>query len=160
LVFTRALYLQEQQLLSMISKNGPILIVEDDEDDKDIILSIISDMKLHNEVFTFVNGEQAYEFLLESPKQPFLILCDINMPRMNGIDLKRKIEENEHLRYKSVPFIYFTTSYNQEEIRRAYDLIVQGFFIKENSYEALKETLRLIVTYWQKCKHPIWNKVK
>jgi CheY-like chemotaxis protein len=84
----------------------------------------------------------------------FLILCDVNLPNQDGFAVKKNISENEVLKYKSVPFIYWSTSASQKQIQFAYDLPAQGFFFKPNNFDDLCSTFKTIVEYWQKSQHP------
>lgn len=94
------------------------------------------------------------QFLRTTHEKPFLILCDINMPVMNGLELRRKIDEDDFLRRKSIPFVFFTTYAVPQEVSQAYELTVQGFFEKGNNLKQLTDTLRLILEYWTVCRHP------
>ncbi len=137
-----------------MNKNGPILIIEDDEDDQEILMDIFKELDYKNEIIFFVDGQKALEYLIESKDKPFLILSDINMPRLSGFELKDKIQTNEDLRLKCIPYLFFTTSSSQKAVMDAYSKSVQGFFIKPNAYDKLKNTLRKIVDYWQECEAP------
>ena len=95
-----------------------------------------------------------YKYLLETADKPFLILSDVNLPVMTGPELKKRINENERLRKKAIPFIFFTTTANAKAVEEAYEMMVQGYFEKESSLKSLKITLKTIVDYWKLCKHP------
>ena len=137
-----------------MSKKGPIVLVEDDEDDQLLISQAIERLGLVNPIQIFPNGEMALTYLETTQQKPFLILCDINMPLMNGIELRSTINENEYLRQKSIPFIFLTTTANADVVQKAYDESVQGFFQKAVNQEDLYQQLKLIVAYWQSCLHP------
>ena len=70
---------------------GPILIVEDDPDDQLLIRDILEEMALPNSLRYFPNGSEAIAYLQTTQEQPFLILCDINMPVMNGLEMIRAL---------------------------------------------------------------------
>jgi CheY-like chemotaxis protein len=89
--------------------------------------------------------------------QPFLILCDINLPEMIGTEFRKKIIEEEELRKKSIPFIFFTTASNSRTIEEAFDYMVQGYFVKPSSSLELKMMMRCVVDYWSFCKHPSYD---
>ena len=129
-------------------------MVEDDEDDQLLISQAIERLGLVNPIQIFPNGEMALTYLKTTQQKPFLILCDINMPLMNGIELRSMINENEYLRQKSIPFIFLTTTANADVVQKAYDESVQGFFQKAVNQEDLYQQLKLIVAYWQSCLHP------
>jgi CheY-like chemotaxis protein len=133
---------------------GPLVVIEDDPDDQEMIKRVLSKMELVNEVKFFADGEQALKYFESSPEKPFLIICDINMPLLNGLELKRKIQSSDVLRKKCYPFVFLTTTVSTAQVIQAYNLTVEGFFAKGQSYEELKEVLRSIVTYWKGSHHP------
>ena len=137
-----------------MSKSGPLIIVEDDLDDQDFIRESFSQLNMTNEVRFYDNGKTAIDYLMTTREKPFIILCDINMPLMNGVEMRKVINETEYLRKKSIPFVFFTTSAPQSIVNHAYDMTVQGFFKKPNTMEAMAATLKLIVDYWLSCRHP------
>ena len=137
-----------------MSYSGPIICIEDDEDDQHLIRVAIQDLQVANELCFFSQGEPALQFLKTTLLKPFLILCDINLAGMSGIEFRKCLNENEYLRQKSIPFLFITTAASPALVNLAYDQTVQGFFRKANSYAELKEQLTLILTYWTKCLHP------
>ena len=133
----------------------PIMLIEDDIDDKNFIEEAFNELNVENPVLWFEICISAKEFLLKTADQPFLILCDINLPKQSGIELKREIDSSEVLREKSIPFLFYTTTANQDFVREAYTkLTVQGFFQKEHSFEKTKEDIKLIYNYWSRCIQP------
>lgn len=138
----------------MKSKGGPLIIVEDDIDDQDIIREVFESLKLSNTLLLFSDGNEALSYLQTTTDQPFLILCDINLPKLNGLELRELINADARLRRKSVPFIFFSTNASRDAIEKAYDLTVQGFFVKHHTLQQLRDTLALIVAYWSLCRHP------
>jgi CheY-like chemotaxis protein len=134
---------------------GPIIIVEDDEDDKYIFEEVLKALKIFNKTIWFQNCMDAFNFLKSSSEQPFLIISDVNLPGCSGIEFKRMIDQHEELRKKSIPFVFFSTSTAKKHVEEAYlDLTVQGYFHKASSYEELKNIIRAIFEYWKICKHP------
>jgi len=138
-----------------MSKSGPIVLVEDDPDDKELFEGIVKELNIQNKIEWFVDAERAYNYLDNTLEPIFLIFCDINMPGKNGLEFKREIDLNPTLRRKSIPFIYLSTAATQKDIDTAYiELTIQGFFKKGNSYEEMKSLLKSIFDYWTCCKHP------
>jgi CheY-like chemotaxis protein len=137
-----------------MSLKGPIIFVDDDTDDQFIYEEICQKLGLLNKLKFFNNGELVLTYLRETKDKPFIIFCDINMPEMNGLQLRRKINEEEKLRRKSIPFIFFSTAATGAQVDLAYDLMVQGFFIKEQDFTSAQATFKMIVDYWSKCRHP------
>lgn len=138
-----------------MAKSGPIIIIEDDADDKDIFEEILKDLKVTNPTVWFTRCEDAFLYLKTTSEQPFLIFSDVNLPKQNGIEFKRMIDGDAELRKKSIPFVFYSTSVAQKIVNEAYTkMTVQGFFQKANSYDEVKNTIRLILEYWAECKHP------
>ena len=138
-----------------MAKIGPIVIIEDDIDDKDLFIEILSELQVPNKTVWFTRTEDAFDYLRATTDQPFLIFSDVNLPKQNGIEFKRQLDSDPTLRKKSIPFIFYSTSVAQKIVNEAYTkMTVQGFFQKANSYEEIKENIRLIIDYWTACKHP------
>ena len=81
-----------------------IIIVEDDIDDQEILKDVFKDLGAKYDLIFFNNAPEAFNYLMSVNRKPFLIISDINMPGMNGIDLKRKIDTTDYLRKKAIPF--------------------------------------------------------
>ena len=141
-----------------MNKSGPIIIVEDDLDDQDILTDIFKELNYNNEVLFFSDSSQALDFLTNTDIEPFIVLSDINMPKLNGMALREKIHNNEDLRMKSIPYLFFSTSAEQKHVIDAYSRSIQGFFIKPSNYGELKNTIKKIVEYWQECVSPNYIK--
>ncbi len=137
-----------------MNKSGPIIVIEDDADDRDFLKEIFENLNYVNEIIYFEDGQSALDHLMIEPFEPFLIISDINMPKLNGIELKEKIQNNENLRLKCIPYLLFTTSANQQHVIDAYSKSVQGFFVKPNNMEKLSDIIKKIVEYWQECESP------
>ena len=136
-------------------RSGPILLIDDDGDDKDVFIDILTELKVTNPVIWFQNCDIAFTYLNTSTEQPFLIFCDLNLPGLSGLEYKRMIDENPELRKKSIPFVFSSTTVDQKSVNDAYtQMTVQGFFQKPNSYSDLKDLIKLIIDYWDHCRHP------
>ena len=141
-----------------MNKNGPIIIIEDDTDDQEILADIFKELNYGNKLIFFGDSIQALEYLTNTDIEPFLVLSDINMPKLNGMELREKIHNNEDLRLKSIPYLFFSTSAEQKHVIDAYSRSIQGFFVKPHSYDKLKQTIVKIVEYWQECHSPNYIK--
>lgn len=137
-----------------MNKNGPIIVIEDDPDDQEVLEEIFQRLSCRNKIIFFKDGFNALEYLNQSEVQPFLILSDINMPRINGFELRNSIFTNEQLQTKCIPYLFFTTTASKKAVIDAYALSVQGFFVKPTSINALENTIRKILEYWQECIAP------
>jgi CheY-like chemotaxis protein len=141
-----------------MNKQGPIIIIEDDLDDQEILSEVFKLLNLNNEIIFFGDGEQALYYLTETEIEPFIIFSDINMPKLGGMELRAKVHENEDLRLKSIPYLIFSTVAEQSNVVDAYSKSVQGFFVKPTDFEDLKDLIYTIVDYWKKCVSPNYIK--
>lgn len=141
-----------------MNKSGPIIIIEDDMDDQFILTDIFKELNYDNELIFFGDGVLALEYLTKTDVEPFLVLSDINMPKLNGMELREKVHNNEDLRLKSIPYLFFSTSAEQKHVIDAYSRSIQGFFIKPTNYDKLKNVMVKIVEYWQECESPNYIK--
>jgi CheY-like chemotaxis protein len=141
-----------------MNKKGPIIIIEDDEDDQMILTEIFKKLDYKNEIVFFSDPEEALNSLNTIEVEPFIVLSDINMPKLNGLELRERVHDNEDLRVKCIPYLFFTTSAEQEHVIDAYSKSVQGFFIKPGSLDKLEQMIRRIVEYWQDCVSPNYIK--
>ena len=137
-----------------MSKSGPIILIDDDTDECELMHEAFKNLDVANKLICFHDGQEALDFLKSSDVQPFLILTDINMPRLGGLELRALIELDPVLKDKSIPFIFFTTSAASYAVRKAYEMSVQGFFEKSVGMQELEHQLKAIVQYWLMCRHP------
>lgn len=135
-------------------KQDPILIVDDDSDDLEMIKEVAARIKFTRPIHVFQSGDDLIHYLRNTEGAPFLILCDVNLPGETGFDIKKRMQEDPELKYKSVPFIFWSTSASEKQIQYAYDLPVQGFFFKPTDFKELCDTFETIMDYWQKSQHP------
>ena len=132
----------------------PILIVDDDLDDCDMIRDAFKESRLINSIHFVHNGEEALEYLnnsgqfsnpLENPR-PGLILLDLNMPRMDGREVLKAIKGDSELR--QIPIIILTTSQAEEDVYRAYNLGVNSFITKPVKFDTFVQVMRDLGHYW------------
>ena len=134
--------------------NAPVLIVDNDADDKVFLQDAWKELKFPYPLIFLSSGDEVLNYLRSEKTVPFLILCDVNLPKMNGFELKEKILENTTANHKSIPFVFWSSEVSKTQIEKAYDLGGNGFFVKDNTFEAIKESLLDIVNYWRKSKTP------
>lgn len=134
--------------------NKPIIIIDDDDDDLDFIKDAFEQLEIENEILVFDDGQKFLTFIRATENRAFFILCDVNMSKINGLDLKKIIYDDDRLRLKCIPFIFMSTSSASAEIMRAYSYGVQGYFVKPQTFEGLKDLLQYIVNYWSHSQHP------
>lgn len=134
--------------------NKPIIIIDDDDDDLELIKDAMKQLEIENEIIVFDDGQNFLDFIRSTENRAFVILCDVNMSKINGLELKKLIYDDERLRLKCVPFIFMSTSSASTEVMRAYSYGVQGYFIKPHTFEGIKQLMHYIVQYWSHSQSP------
>jgi CheY-like chemotaxis protein len=139
----------------MITANEtPIMYIDDDADDLETFKNALRDLEITYPVISFCNGKEALTYLQSEKINPFVIFCDVNMPVMNGFELRREISTNDKLVLECIPFLFYSTSAEKKDVDEAYKLTVQGYFKKPSDFDEIKEQLKRIIDYWLACKHP------
>jgi CheY-like chemotaxis protein len=128
-----------------------ILLVEDDEVDVKALKWAFEKLKVANPLVIARDGVEALEVLRDLPR-PYLIITDINMPRMNGIELLRQIRQNDQFR-DSIVFVLTTSNDEQDKID-AYDLNVAGYMLKTDMGTSFQRAISLIDNYWKVVEFP------
>lgn len=127
--------------------NKPILLVEDDQIDQMTIKRALKEIHVLNRLDVVSDGEEALGFLKEPGRElPGIILSDINMPRMTGIELLRHLKADEHL--KRIPVVVLTSSEEEKDRIESFDLGVAGYMLKPVDYLQFVEVVRTIDLYW------------
>lgn len=133
------------------SKTVTILLVEDDEVDVKALRWAFDKLKIANPLVVARDGVEAWEMLPNLPR-PYLIITDLNMPRMNGIELLRKIRDSEEHR-DSIVFALTTSNDEQDKID-AYHLNVAGYMLKTDMGTSFQRAISLIDNYWRVVEFP------
>jgi CheY-like chemotaxis protein len=102
----------------------------------------------------FPDGQSALDFLNQTNITPFLILSDINLPKLDGFALRSKIRMDAQLQIKCIPYLFFSTASSQRAVMDAYSLSVQGFFVKQSKMSEMEKTITVIMEYWNRCVSP------
>ena len=134
---------------------SPIIIIDDDIDDTALIREAFDELKCENEIIVFHDSASAFQYLEQLKQKPFFILCDINMVRLNGLELRQLINENEKLRLLAIPFLFWSTSGSSHLVNQAYSLNIQGFFKKPDSIQEIKKMISIIMKYWDCSDRPL-----
>ncbi len=139
------------------SKPVNILLVEDDDGDAKAIQRAFQKAKIANPILRAVDGIEALDMLKGTnskakPPSPYMLLVDLNMPRMNGIQLVKALRDDEDLRH-SIAFI-LTTSKRDEDKVAAYDLNVAGYIVKSTAGRDFMNLVDLVGCYWRIVEMP------
>ena len=128
--------------------NDLILLAEDDTLDQKAVQRAFRDLRIANPLKIVSNGEEALTYLrLPSASLPSLILLDLNMPRMNGLELLKIMKEDAVL--KKIPVIVLTTSCEDRDRRKSFELNAAGYMLKPIEYKDFIEIIRTVYNYWR-----------
>ena|ERR1700722_7793933 len=130
-----------------------ILLVEDSDADAELILRVLRKSNLVNKVVRLRDGVEAVEFMFRegefsqrSEGQPRLILLDLKMPRMGGIDVLRRLKSDE--RTKIIPVVVLTSSAEQQDVLESYKLGVNSYLVKPVEFSAFTSVVTQTGLYW------------
>ena len=133
------------------SREVNILVVEDDEIDVKALLMAFKKLKIANPVTVAKDGIEGWEALQSLPR-PYLLILDINMPRMNGIELLGKIRATERY-HDSIVFV-LTTSTDDKDKFEAYNLNVAGYMLKSDMGASFIRAIEMVEQYWKVVEFP------
>ncbi len=133
------------------SREVNILVVEDDEIDVMALLRAFKKLKIANPVTVAKDGIEGWEAIQALPR-PYLLILDINMPRMSGIELLEKIRASEKF-HNSIVFI-LTTSTDDQDKFEAYNLNVAGYMLKSDMGASFIRAIEMVEQYWKVVEFP------
>ena len=134
-----------------IGRQIDILLVEDNPDHVELILKALRDNNVLNEGYVVTNGEKALDFLYQRGEyadapRPGLILLDIKLPRMEGIEVLRRIKADPKL--KSIPVVMLTTSASEAEMMDSYSCGANSYVVKPVDFEQFVKVIKELKLYW------------
>ena len=130
-----------------MKSDGPILLIEDDRVDAMTVQRALKEIKITNRLDMVGNGEEALAFLRDPENdKPCIILLDLNMPRMNGIEFLQVAKQDDALR--RIPVVVLTASREEQDMVDSYNLGVAGYMVKPVDYVQFVELVKAIDLYW------------
>lgn len=130
-----------------------ILVAEDDSDDRFLLQTAFKERGYNDNLEFVENGVELFDFLenIQDKKNqhntyPYFILLDLNMPKKDGREVLKEIKQ--HPVFKKIPIIVFTTTKNENEIKRCYELGANTYVVKPVSFDGLLKVLDDIRAYW------------
>jgi CheY-like chemotaxis protein len=124
-----------------------ILLVEDDSVDAMTVKRAFGELKVKNELIRAINGEAALNYLREHLDQkPCVILLDLNMPKMNGIEFLKVMKAEDELR--PIPVVVLTTSKDDRDKMESFKACVAGYIVKPVDYRKFVEAMKILNLYW------------
>ncbi|MFH1150959.1 MAG: response regulator [Actinomycetota bacterium] len=125
----------------------PILLVEDDLVDRMTVERALKEIHVANRLDMVSDGQEALDFLRDPAREkPGIILLDLNMPRMSGIEFLQVIKQDDIL--KRIPVVVLTTSKDERDRVDSFNLGVAGYMIKPVDYMQFVEVVKAIDLYW------------
>lgn len=124
-----------------------ILLIEDDNIEIMKLQRTVAKLALNHKIIEAKNGEQALELLKSGKPLPDIVLLDLNMPRMSGIEFLQILKEDSTLKY--LPVVVLTTSENRVDLLECYRIGIAGYVIKPLKYEDYQEKLSKVLAYWE-----------
>lgn len=127
-------------------KTLKVLLIEDDIIEVMKLNRAISSLKLGHKIVEANNGEEALEILQKKAEIPDIILLDLNMPKISGIEFLTILKEDDVLKY--IPTIILTTSSNQNDLLECYKIGIAGYILKPLRYEDYVFKIEKLLAYW------------
>ncbi len=138
----------------MDSEPALVMLVEDNADHAELVMRTLSEHRVANRIRHFMDGQAALDYLFhrgsytdvtENP-YPHVILLDLRLPRVDGLEVLKKIKESDTL--KHIPVVVLTTSDADRDVTRAYDHHVNSYLVKPVGYEEFSELMDDLGFYW------------
>jgi two-component system, response regulator len=145
----RSLLAHEQKAVPV--KEGTILLIEDNPDDVTLTLRAFRNSNIGNDLVVAHDGDEALQYLLpdtiaDAAPLPLMVLLDINLPKINGLNVLRRIRSHERTRY--LPVVVLTTSSEERDIVESYDLGANSYVRKPVVFESFIDAIRVLGLYW------------
>jgi CheY-like chemotaxis protein len=129
-----------------MQKSLNILLIEDDAIEVMKFNRVLSTLNMNHKIIEANNGEEALTVLKEKDIIPDIIILDLNMPRINGVEFLKILKNDEYLKY--IPSIILTTSNNHKDVLECYKIGIAGYVLKPLKYENYVERIRKMLEYW------------
>ena len=131
-------------------KSLSILLVDDDEIQRLKFKKVCKDISFSCSIVEAVNGKQAFKFLKEAKNTFNIIILDLHMPKMNGLEFLAKLKEN--LNFKNIPIIIMSNSEDDNELKKCYEFGISGYFTKPTQFSQYSEKVKSLLKYWNQNK--------
>lgn len=134
-----------------------IFLIEDNENDINLIMNILHELNLSSNVKLFRNGQEALDYFFNIKNEadfiyPTIVLLDIKLPKINGIQFLKKLRKDE--KYKFLPVVILTSSGHENDIKDCYQLGANGYVVKPVNFEDFFSVLKTTLSYWVNINEP------
>lgn len=138
----------------MIGEPILVMLVEDNADHAELVIRTLEEHRIANRVRHFLDGQSALDYLFHRGEfsnpaenaRPHVILLDLRLPRVDGIDVLKAIKEDDHL--KSIPVVVLTTSEAEKDVAKAYYNHANSYLVKPVGFEEFKQLMDDLGFYW------------
>ena len=127
-------------------KTLKILLIEDDAIEVMKFKRVLSNLRLNHSIVEANNGEEALKILNIKDQMPNIILLDLNMPKIDGIEFLSNLKKKDKLRH--IPAVVLTTSNNIKDLKKCYEIGIAGYILKPLKYEDYITKIESLLTYW------------
>jgi len=131
-----------------------IVLIDDNAVELKLSQIALKDAKISRPLISFTDPAKAYNYINEDRNNVFIVICDIKMPGMTGLDLLEKVNCDKTLKLQTIPFVFLSNSNTPKDIEEAYNLAAQGYFVKPFIVDDLEDMFKTIVAYWNMAKTP------
>lgn len=129
-----------------MKKTLKILLIEDDTIEVMKFIKVIETLGEKHQIIESKNGEEAMDTLKSTKQLPDIIVLDLNMPKVNGVEFLSSLKEDATLKY--IPAIVLTTSNNPKDIMECYKIGIAGYILKPLKYEDYVSRIKKVLEYW------------
>ena len=129
-----------------MTNNLKILLIEDDMIEVMKLNRAISSLNLHHDIIEANNGEEALKILEQKDRLPDIILLDLNMPKINGIEFLKILKNDDHLKF--LPTVILTTSNNKRDLLECFKTGIAGYVLKPLKYDDYVSKIEKLLAYW------------
>ncbi|MDE3019061.1 MAG: response regulator [Nitrospirota bacterium] len=142
-----------------MAKPTRMLLAEDNPEDVELVLAALADVNLAGKVAVVHDGQEALDYLFRrdryaqrSQENPAVVLLDLKMPKLDGHEVLRAIRAAPTLR--AVPVVMLTSSYDEREVSRSYELGANAYVVKPQGFQAFRETVARLGVFWGLVNEP------
>ena len=142
-----------------------ILLVEDNPNDEEMTLEAFAECKLANEVVVMRDGQEALDYLLHQGDyaerqcgNPAVILLDLKLPKINGMEVLRRIKNDPEL--KTIPVVIMTSSREERDVAEGYALGVNAYVVKQVDFPSFVKSVKDLGVFWALINHPPLGSVR
>ena len=128
-------------------KSLSILLIDDDEIERIKFQNVCKDINFPYSVVEAINGKQALNFLNRIENRFNIIVLDLHMPKMNGLELLENLKSN--IKFKNTPIIIMSNSEDNDELKKCYDYGVSGYFTKPANFTKYSKKVKSVLKYWK-----------